>query len=188
MEKIEHRAVIKFLTKQGKSAQIIFQELLAVYGDSAPGKTMVYKWHGLFKQGRESIEDDPRSGRPIEATTSEIVEKVEKLVLEDTRWKKKQLAAMIGVSETSILNILHDHLGMTKVSARWVPRMLTPLQKRERVECSRQFLELCGERKEEIMARIVTGDESWVHHYEPESSKSRCSGIKKAHLLQRSTK
>ncbi|XP_053606964.1 protein GVQW3-like [Plodia interpunctella] len=115
MEKIEHRAVIKFLTKQGKSAQIIFQELLAVYGDSVPEKTMVYKWHGLFKQGRESIEDDPRSGRPIEATTSEIVEKVEKLVLEDTRWKKKQLAAMIGVSETSILNILHDHLGMTKL-------------------------------------------------------------------------
>ncbi|RVE50709.1 hypothetical protein evm_004619 [Chilo suppressalis] len=76
---------------------------------------------------------------------------------------------MIGVCETSILNTLHHHLGMTKVSARWVPRMLTPLQKRERVECSRQFLELCGERKEEVMARIVTGDETWVHHYEPES-------------------
>lgn len=53
MEKIEHRAVINFLTKQGKSALMIFQELLAVYAGSAPGKTMVYKWHGLFKQRRD---------------------------------------------------------------------------------------------------------------------------------------
>jgi hypothetical protein len=73
---------------------------------------------------------------------------------------------MIGVSETGILNILHHHLGMTKVSARWVPRMLTPLQERKRVQCCRQLLELCGERKEEVMSRIVTGDETWV---EPES-------------------
>lgn len=179
MEKIEHRAVIKFLTKQGKSAQTIFQELLAVYADSAPGKTMVYKWHGLFKQGRESIEDDSRSGRPIEATTPEIIAKVEKLILEDARLKKKQLAAMVGVSETSILNILHHHLGMTKVSARWVPRMLTPLQKRERVECSRQFLELCGDNKDEVMDRIVTGDETWVHHYEPESKQESMQWHKK---------
>jgi hypothetical protein len=48
MKKIVHRAVIKFLTKQRKSAQIIFQELLAVNVDSASCKTMVYKWHGLF--------------------------------------------------------------------------------------------------------------------------------------------
>ncbi|KAI4462972.1 protein o-mannosyl-transferase tmtc2 [Holotrichia oblita] len=27
---------------------------------------MVYKWHSLFKQGRESLEDDPRPGRSIE--------------------------------------------------------------------------------------------------------------------------
>ncbi|CAF4896323.1 unnamed protein product [Pieris macdunnoughi] len=73
MEKIEHRAVKKFLTKQGKTPQTILQEMLAVYGDSGPGKIMIYKWHTLFKQGRDSIEDDPRPGQPIE-TTPEIVE------------------------------------------------------------------------------------------------------------------
>lgn len=87
MEKIEFRAVIKFLTKQGKTPQIIMEEMSSVYGDSCPGKSMVYKWHSLFKQGRDSIEDDQRSGRPIEATSSDIVEKVEKLVLEDARLK-----------------------------------------------------------------------------------------------------
>lgn len=153
--------------------------MLAVYGESAPGKTMIYKWHGLFKQGRESIEDDPGSGRPIEATTPEIIEKVEKLILEDGRLKKKQLSALVGVSETTISNILHQRLGMSKVCSRWVPRMLTPLQKRERVDCSREFLDRCKEQKEEIMARIVTGDETWVHHYEPESKQESMQWLKK---------
>ena len=77
MEKIEYRAVIKFLTKQGKSVQNVLEEMESVYGDSCLGKTMVYKWHSLFKQGRTSLEDDPRAGRSIEVTTPEIVQKVE---------------------------------------------------------------------------------------------------------------
>ncbi|XP_026318431.1 protein GVQW3-like [Hyposmocoma kahamanoa] len=125
MEQIEFRAVIKFLTKQGKPPQTIMNEMETVYGDQCPGKTMIYKWHGLFKHGRESIEDDPRPGRPVEATTSDNVEKIEKFILEDARLKKKQLFELVGVSDITILRILHDHLGMTKVSARWVPRMLT---------------------------------------------------------------
>ena len=179
MDKIEFRAVIKFLTKQGKTPQTILEEMSAVYGDSCPGKTMVYKWHSLFKQGRESIEDDPRPGRPVEATSSDIVEKIEKPVLEDARLKKRQLAEMVGVSPTTILNILHQHLGMSKVSARWVPRMLTPLQKQQRVECSREFLDLCGDNKDEVLNRIVTGDETWVHYYEPESKQDSMQWCKK---------
>lgn len=179
MEKIEHRAVIKFLTKQGKNAQTILNEMETVYGEQCPSKSMIYKWHGLFKHGRESIEDDPRSGRPVEATTSNIVEKVEKIVLEDTRLKKKQLSALVGVSDTTILRILHDHLGMTKVSARWVPRMLTPLQKQQRVDASEQFLELCGDEPAQILERIVTGDETWVHHFEPESKQESMQWHKK---------
>lgn len=179
MEKIEFRAVIKFLTKQGKPPQTILEEMSSVYGDSCPGKTMVYKWHNLFKQGRDSIEDDPRPGRPVEATTAENVEKLEKIILEDARLKKKQLAEMIGVSASTILNILHDHLGMSKVCARWVPRMLTPHQKQRRVECCREFLALCGEQKDEVLNRIVTGDETWVHHYEPESKQDSMQWHKK---------
>ena len=110
MEKIEHRTVIKFLTKQGKNVQTITEEMSSVYRESCPCKTMVYKWHRLFKQGRESLEDDPRPGRPIEVTTPEIIAKVEKLILEDARLKKKQLAEMVGVSDATIFKILHDHL------------------------------------------------------------------------------
>uniref|UniRef100_A0A2A4K4B1 Mos1 transposase HTH domain-containing protein n=1 Tax=Heliothis virescens TaxID=7102 RepID=A0A2A4K4B1_HELVI len=61
MQQIEFRAVIKFLTKQGKGPQTILSEMQAVYGAQCPRKTMVYKWYGLFQQGREMIEDKPRA-------------------------------------------------------------------------------------------------------------------------------
>ena len=130
---------------------------------------MIYKWHSLFKQGRDSLEDDPRPGRPIEVTTPELIQKIEKLISEDARLKKKQLVEMVGVSDTTIFKILHDHLAMTKVSVRWVPRMLTPPQKQQHVECCCTFLDVCNEDKDSVLSRIVTGDETWVHHYEPES-------------------
>ncbi|CAH2090362.1 unnamed protein product [Euphydryas editha] len=141
---------------------------------------MVYKWHSLFKKGRESLEDDPMPGRSIEVTTPELIQKVEKLVLDDARLKKKQLAEMVGVSDTTTFKILHDHLGMTKVSARWVLRMLTSPQKQQRVECSRAFLDLCNEDKDGVLSRIVTGDETWVHHYEPESKQDSMQWHKKS--------
>ncbi|CAK1595648.1 unnamed protein product [Parnassius mnemosyne] len=68
---------------------------------------------------------------------------------------------------------------MTKVCARWVPRMLSADQKHERVESCREFLDRYGEPRGKVMARIVTGDETWVHHYEPESKQESIQWHKK---------
>ena len=47
--------------------------------------------------------------------------------------------------------------------------MLTSLQKRQRVDASKQFLKLCGDEPAQILERIVTRDETWVYYFEPES-------------------
>lgn len=169
LTKIEHRAVIKFLTKQGKSQKTIHEEMRAVYQESAPSLSTVQKWSSEFKRGRESIEDDPRSGGPITASTDENVKKVEKIILEDARMKVKMIAEMTNLSIGTIHSILHDSLNLSKVSARWVPRMLTAPQKKVRVECCKEFLELSGENPSSVFEKIVTGDETWVHYYDPES-------------------
>lgn len=179
LKKIEHRAVIKFLTKQGKTQKSIHEEMFSVYQDSAPSLSTVQKWSSEFKRGRESIEDDPRPGGPVSATSDENVKKVEKLVLEDARIKLQTLAEMTSLSVGTIHTIMHDHLNLSKVSARWVPRMLTAPQKQVRVECCKEFLELCGENSSNILDRIVTGDETWVHHYDPESKQESMQWHKK---------
>ena len=62
-QNIEFRAVIKFLTKEGAKAKEIHRRMADVYGDSSPKYSTVAKWSAC---GRDSLEDDPRPGRPAD--------------------------------------------------------------------------------------------------------------------------
>ena len=67
MEKIEThtrtRSVIKFLHLKGCSAQQIYDEMKAVYGDEGPLYSTVTCWEKKFQTGHMSLTDEPRSGR-----------------------------------------------------------------------------------------------------------------------------
>ena len=54
-QNIEFRALIKFLTKEGKNAKEIHKRMTGVYGDSSPAYSTVAKWAGEFKRGRSSL-------------------------------------------------------------------------------------------------------------------------------------
>ncbi|XP_049873440.1 protein GVQW3-like [Pectinophora gossypiella] len=131
-----------------------------VYGASAPSFATVKRWSRKFKHGRESLKDDPRPGRPNTAVTEENIEKVKKLVLEDRRFKLWHLAEAIGISKDRIGAILHNHLHMKKVCARWVPKMFTPLDKQRLVTTSQEFLDICGDNPDDVFSRLVTVDET----------------------------
>ncbi|XP_031638840.1 protein GVQW3-like [Contarinia nasturtii] len=133
MDKIEYRAVIKFFTKESIAPKDINDRLRAVYGELAPSYTRVKEWAKQFKWGRESLEDDPHTGRPVEATAPDVVEKLDHLVHENSRMSKKVLAAMFDISTGSVFNILHEKLHMRKVCSRWIPRTLNRAQKEERI-------------------------------------------------------
>jgi len=57
--------------------------------------------------------------------------------MDDRRAKVCEIANAVGISSERVHNILHQHLNMRKLSARWVPRLLTVDQKRNRVRCSK---------------------------------------------------
>ena len=75
----------------------------------------------------------------------------------------------MGISSERVHNILHQHLGMKKLSARWVPRLLTVDHKRNRVRCSKDCLQLFQRNPQDFRCRFVTVDETWIHHYTPET-------------------
>ena len=167
-EHFEHRAVIKFLTK-GVSPKDINLRMTNVYGDQTPSTSTVKRWAAEFKRGLKSIEDDPRGGRPPAATSPELCSAVEQLVMGNRRIKVHQIAEEVGISVGSVETILHEKLGLSKVCARWVPRMLTSVQKADRVEASRELLAYYESDPDGFCSRIVTGDETWLHHWDPES-------------------
>ncbi|GFW78916.1 histone-lysine N-methyltransferase SETMAR [Trichonephila clavipes] len=91
-------------------------------------------------------------------------------MLEDRRTTVRELCEKIPeVSKTTIDKILTEHLGYSKVCARWVPKMLTADHKRQRVEAAQEFIAFHGTTEEEFLDSIVTGDETWVHYTTPET-------------------
>ena len=69
MNKIEYRAVIKYLFLKANMPMQIKDELDSVYGDSASSFTTAKFWAVEFKRGHKSLEEE-RSGRPKTATTN----------------------------------------------------------------------------------------------------------------------
>uniref|UniRef100_A0A3Q2DUE6 Mos1 transposase HTH domain-containing protein n=1 Tax=Cyprinodon variegatus TaxID=28743 RepID=A0A3Q2DUE6_CYPVA len=118
-----------------------FDEIKETYGDDAPSYDLVKHWHREFKHGWKSVETAPRPGRPSSAIDEAAVRQVEAAILEDRCITVRQIAQEVKISIGSVETIIHVHLHMHKVSARWMLRLLTVFQKQERVECSRINLE-----------------------------------------------
>jgi transposase len=68
---LEQRINIKFCAKLGKSASETLQMLTEAYGTDAMKKSSVSEWHKRFKEGREDVKDDERTGRPKTHQTDE---------------------------------------------------------------------------------------------------------------------
>jgi len=53
---------------------------------------------------------------------------------------------------------------MRKLCAKIVPQELTEEQKQRKVTICQELLE----RQDDILGRVITGDETWVYQYDPE--------------------
>ncbi|XP_025154465.1 uncharacterized protein LOC112588509 [Harpegnathos saltator] len=140
MEKSEFRVLIKHYFLRKKTITETKAKLDKYYGDSAPSISMVKKWFTEFRCGRTSTSNAERSGRPKEVVTPEIVDKIHGMILDDRRMKVREVAEAVGISTEQVHHILHEYLDMKKLSARWVPRLLTLDHKRNRVTISKECL------------------------------------------------
>ena len=64
---------------------------------------------------------------------------------------------------------MNNHMGMKKVctQSQWVPKLLTPIQRANRVDCCQELLQQSEANPAKFYECIVTGDGSWSHHYDP---------------------
>ena len=169
MDRVEYRAVIRFLLLEGENATNIHKRLSNVYGKSSPSYSTVASWVSEFKRGWKDLNDEPRPGRPVSQSTAENVDKVHQLVLENRKISIECIVQETGLSTGTVHTILHEHLSMSKVCARWVPKMLTPDMKATRVNTSSVLLSRYNVNPENFLSRVVTGDETWVYYYDPPS-------------------
>ena len=169
--KEEQRAVIRFLWSEGVSGVEIHRRLLSQYGDSVLSRRSVYEWIERFKRGRTSVTHEEGAGRPSTSTTDEKIQQARHMVMANRRVTIDDVGCSLQISHGSAFQIVHNELGFHKVCARWVPRELTAEHKRKRLEVCQHLLDRYNNKGERFLSRIITGDETWVHHYEPESKR-----------------
>ena len=144
----------------GKTCEKIKVKLNAVYKDHAPSMTTIRYWFNEFKRGRTSVFDEERAAHPIEATTGDMVKKIHDIVLADRRLKIREIVDIVDILTERIQNILHEKLVMTKLSARWMPRLLTGEQKRNRMTTSNHCFDMFKRTPKEFLRHFVTVDET----------------------------
>lgn len=177
MEKsVEQRICIKFCQKNEISCSDALKMLQKCYGDECLSRSQVFKWYKSFGEGREAVEDEPRSGRTSTSTTDENINKIKELVLSNRRLTQRDLVDIVGISKGSIQSILKDNLGLSRVFSRLVPKDLNLFEKQRRVEVSEEMLSMT----DNDLKCIITGDETWIYAYDPEtalqSSEYRAAG------------
>jgi len=117
----------------------------------------------------ETIEryDKDRSKRP--SVSDDLQEKFESAIRKDRRVTVRELEEKLQIPKFLFHRIIND-LRYRKYSVRWVPKMLKEDFKRQRIETSREVLEIYTEEGAVFLdLTLVTGDETWVYHFTPDS-------------------
>ncbi|CAF4656764.1 unnamed protein product [Rotaria sp. Silwood2] len=142
---------------------------MAAWGDQAPSDRTILNWFDGYERGKLAVSDSPRSGRPRAAVTDETIDAVRLMIDDDPHLTYQQIECSLEIYSPAIYSILRDHLKLRKVCARWVPHLLTTDQKRLRVQFCHESLKRFEQGRSWRVFDIVTGDESWFHHYDPET-------------------
>ncbi|GBM92689.1 Putative uncharacterized protein FLJ37770 [Araneus ventricosus] len=120
---MEQRVNIKFCFKLGKTATETHEMLFKVYGVDAVSKKCVFEWFKRFRDGKEDVKDEPRSGRPPTSTTPDDIERVRRLPADDRRLSLRMMTEELKISLDSVSNIIHEQLQKRKKNVYAFPTL-----------------------------------------------------------------
>jgi len=123
MQENKERDATKFCVKLNKSAT-----------ETLPSLTKA------FKEGRENVEDDSCSGRPISSRNDQNVEVVQAVMVKDRQLSARMIAEEPDLDKNAVHGILTDHLHMRKICAKLVPKNLSGEQKLKWLEICHDLL------------------------------------------------
>ena len=163
MKEPEEQCVcVKFCCKLGKNFTDIFQLPNKTYGENCTSRMQCYEWFKHFKEGRMSVGEDPRPGRISTSANDDHIDRVRAVIRVNRRLTVREVADEVGISIDSCLQIFTEKLQMRRVSAKFVPRLLTDDQKENRVEISQELLAIANG-NENFLKNFITRDEALVY-------------------------
>ncbi|GFX92122.1 protein GVQW3 [Trichonephila clavipes] len=84
-ENTDQRICIEFCFKLSKTGKETYEMIKTAFGEEAMRRARVFEWFRLFKEGRQSVNNDPRSGRPSTSRDEDKIAQVKAVVRSDRR-------------------------------------------------------------------------------------------------------
>lgn len=159
--KIRERLLHEF--NLGHSVNVSRQNVCKSMGYDAIKATCAKKWFKNFREGKTSIDDKPRSGRPIAINKDTVLQSVT-----DNPTLTTRMLAMDNQCSHSQINKILKSGGFRVRKGKWIPHNLSISQKNQRLEMCKQLL--LRHDNQTFLNRIVTCDEKWIR-----LDNSRCS-------------
>nr|XP_012416218.1 PREDICTED: putative uncharacterized protein FLJ37770 [Odobenus rosmarus divergens] len=159
---LEQRISIKFCVKLNKSASETHHLLKEAYGNEVMSRARVFDWHKRFKEGREDVRDDARSGRPVTHRTDENIQKVKDLVCSNRRLTVRMMAEELNLDKETVRLILKENLNMRKVSAKVISGILKDEPKPRGFDF-RSDLSKETRKNSSCVRKKITSSETWTH-------------------------
>ena len=125
MERLEQRYCIKFCQKLGDTQVETIRKIQQAFGDDAMSIIPIKEWYNRFKDGSTSVDSEPRHSRPSTSRNDNVINQVQTLVMQDRHITVRELADEVGVSTGSLYTSLSEDLGLRRVSAKFLPKLLT---------------------------------------------------------------
>jgi [histone H3]-lysine36 N-dimethyltransferase SETMAR len=169
---VAQRIIIKFLVNEGVHPSEILTRLRSQFAEQCLSRPRVFAWAKSFREGREAVENESHARRPTTSCTPDNIARVDELIRADRRVTIREIAEELEISVGSVEKIVRNVLKFSKVSARWVPRLLNEDHKEARVSVASSLLKRFQKEGNDFLDSIVTCDETWVHHYTPESKRA----------------
>ncbi|UYV74787.1 hypothetical protein LAZ67_12000976 [Cordylochernes scorpioides] len=165
---MDQRTCIRFCVKNEIKCPVAFRMLTVAYGEATMDRSNVYRWYKMFSEGREDVNDEERAGRPSTSTTDGKNNEVEKMILANRRITVREVAEDLNISIGSCHSIFINDLGMRRVAAKFVPKLLNCDQKQHRMNIANEMLDSVRD-DPNLLQRVITVDEAWVYGYDVET-------------------
>ena len=83
-----------------------------------------------FSEGRESVSDEERSGRPATSRTEKNIANIRQIIRQNSRLTLRSKAEQVNIDRETVMKILTEDLDMRKVCAKMVSNELTEGQRK----------------------------------------------------------
>ncbi|KAJ8950948.1 hypothetical protein NQ318_008387 [Aromia moschata] len=99
--------------------------LKKAFGVDCLSDRQIFRWHKAFAEGREDDNDENRAGRTSTSSSADNVKHVRDLLNTDRRLSVRLISETLDITKTIYHEIVSESLGMRKVCAKLVPKVLT---------------------------------------------------------------